>query len=627
MFPILYDESTITYGQVPTHNGLGVLSDALSCKITEERNGAYELQLTYPSSGLHADDLQERRLIKVKPNFTDSPQLFRIYKISKKMKSSYTVYARHISYDLSGADILTGSASTCADACRILSTSAFTITTDKSVTANFTITEPSSRRSWFGGKSGSLLDTYGTGEYHYDNFDIEFLLHRGVDRGVTVLYGKNLLSLTQDTDATNLATHLIVYWKNEDTGAVVQSSKVATGLTLDVEYVECIDVTSDFIDEPTTSQLNTKAQQLATNSNYVTLKKNIKLDFLQLKTLTDRVDLCDEVTVKYEKFGINIKAKCVKTTWDALLERYESIEIGDIKQSFASTFVGTMAAVEEAQSTANSKVSPTNIRTAWSIDPTSIYVQSGQIHFNAGTFLVDSTNLVIDANGNVKSSSFKSNTSIEFYTTDWTHLLMSLGVYSGVQMMSFYGQTGNTSILNLQADSNGGAITVSALTGNKSVRMSPLFINLRGDNGSAVRMTNTAGGKVEVYNNASTPGKTIDLNGSTGNIECVSLTQTSTRKVKKNIKELTLEEAKKLLKATPVTYDFKDESLGTDKRGFIAEDIGIILPEVVEKDENDEPVGIDYIELIPYLVKLMQEHDNDINKLKEKNNERIHFKY
>ena len=607
MFPILYDESTITYGQVPTHNGLGALSDALSCKITEERNGAYELTLTYPSSGLHADDLQERRLIKVKPNFTDNAQLFRIYKISKKMKSSYTVYARHISYDLSGADILSGSASTCADACRILSTSAFTITTDKTVTANFTITEPSSRRSWFGGKSGSLLDVYGTGEYHYDNFTVEFLLHRGADRGVTVLYGKNLLSLTQDTDATNLATHLICYWKNEDTGTVVQSAKTSTGLTLDVEYVECIDVTSDFIDEPSVAQLNAKAQQLAANSNYITLKKNIKLDFLQLKTLADRVDLCDEVTVRYEKFGINIKAKCVKTTWDALLERYDSIEIGDIKQSFASTFVGTMTAVEEAQSTANSKVSPTNIRTAWAVDDTSIYVQSGQIHFNAGTFLVTSSNLIIDQYGNVKSSSFKSNDSIQFCSpNDWNKLYLDIGYDGSTAFLNMYGFQNDTHIglASLLVDENGvgGYLMLHNLAYTKSTFVTPAYLALgTGTGGSSSVFTNT-----------------IKADGTTGNIECVSLTQTSTRKVKKNIQELTTEQAKKLLKATPVTYDFKDESLGTDRVGFIAEDIGIILPEVVTKDENGEPDGINYIELIPYLTKLMQEQQKDIEELKEK---------
>ena len=109
MFPVLYD--SIVTGTVPEHYGIGVLKDALSCVITEERNGAYELVLKYPSSGAYADKLVTRAVIKAKPNFTDDAQLFRIYKIGKAIGSSFTVYARHISYDISGFPITTGSAS------------------------------------------------------------------------------------------------------------------------------------------------------------------------------------------------------------------------------------------------------------------------------------------------------------------------------------------------------------------------------------------------------------------------------------------------------------------------------------------------------------------------------------
>ena len=30
------------------NNGLGALSDAISCTVTEERNGMYELEMQYP---------------------------------------------------------------------------------------------------------------------------------------------------------------------------------------------------------------------------------------------------------------------------------------------------------------------------------------------------------------------------------------------------------------------------------------------------------------------------------------------------------------------------------------------------------------------------------------------------
>ena len=339
MFPVLFDENAITYGQVPQDNGLGVLTDALSCVVIEERNGSYELELTYPNAGLHAQDIMLRRLIKAKPNFIDSPQLFRIYKITKTLGGALKINARHISYDLSGAPIYTGTAANASDACTLLSTNDFSITTDKSVTADFAITEPSSRRSWLGGKTGSLLDVYGTGEYHFDNFNIEFLLHRGQDRGVVVRYAKNLLSLSQEIDSTSLATSVVAFWKSFEDGTVVRSQKIATGLSLDTEICSFVDVSDRFETAPTGAELTIIAQNLAASQNYQLVKDNIKLDFLQLSNLNDRVDLCDEVTIIYEDFNINANAKCIKTTWNVLKDRYDSIELGTVKQNFAVSYI------------------------------------------------------------------------------------------------------------------------------------------------------------------------------------------------------------------------------------------------------------------------------------------------
>ena len=43
--------------------GLGVLTDAISCEVTEERNGAFELTMVYPVTGIHYDEICERRII------------------------------------------------------------------------------------------------------------------------------------------------------------------------------------------------------------------------------------------------------------------------------------------------------------------------------------------------------------------------------------------------------------------------------------------------------------------------------------------------------------------------------------------------------------------------------------
>ena len=203
MLPILY--SSITEGTVPSNYGVGVLSDCISASVKEARNGEYELTMEYAAEGIHASDIVPNAIIKAKPNFTDDPQLFRIYKVGKTINGKFTVNAQHISYDMSGKVITSGTAASLSDAITLLNAKSgfFVISSNKSVSAPFNITEPSSVRSWFGGKQGSILDVYGPGEWKYDNFNASFLAERGTDRGVTIRYGKNLTELSQTLDIKN----------------------------------------------------------------------------------------------------------------------------------------------------------------------------------------------------------------------------------------------------------------------------------------------------------------------------------------------------------------------------------------------------------------------------------------
>lgn len=824
MFPILYDETSITYGTVPSDNGLGVLSDALACKVTEERNGVYELELTYPASGIHSKDIQLRHLLKVKPNFTDNNQLFRIYKIGKVLNGSFKINARHISYDLSGIEITSGSAGSAVAACTLLSTNDFTIDTDKNVVANFKITEPSSRRSWLGGKAGSLLDVFGTGEYHFDNFDIHFLLHRGTNRGVEVRYGKNLLSLSQDRDSSSLTTAIIVFWKDSETGEVVYSAKTSTGLTLDVENVQCIDVSMDYDEKPTVAQLNLKAQNYIQNHDYSVVKNNVKLNFLQIGTLKDRVDLCDEVKIIYEDFGIESTAKCVKTVWNVLDEKYESIELGELKANFADTFIsttnetrqiinqsqtmlqiaiqnatslitgndggyvilhdsnndgypdeilimdtadiatatkvwrwnksglgysstgyagtyglamtmdgqivasfittGTMSAnrvrtgllqdvsgnnyfdldsgrahfdsleisiggtdtdaataisnaataAANAQTTADGKVSPSAVRTAFAADSTSITVSSGTITFNSNSFIVNSDYFKVNRYGGVQASQIAYNGFIYFYANSSftgnscmqigaTVIIPSGGSASIEPAIYMYDTSSNLERIMMYATPSGLAYgAVLKMSGDGTSNYSQLtdydldfrrggkslahmydnggegiiflekssgwsyrtMINSAGIYGTpssgsypfALEATSQNGGHFYLGTTSGSPK--IQMYGASGYVECVTLVQTSTRKTKKNIVDLDEAEARKILELRPSVYDFKDEAMGKDRRGFIAEDVYDVIPQVVGKNEAGEINSLDYIQLIPYLTKLIQMQQKDIEWLKKK---------
>ena len=60
MIPILFEPKTNNFNS----NGLGRLMDAASCLVTEERNGAYELEMQYPIDGILCEDIKMASVIR-----------------------------------------------------------------------------------------------------------------------------------------------------------------------------------------------------------------------------------------------------------------------------------------------------------------------------------------------------------------------------------------------------------------------------------------------------------------------------------------------------------------------------------------------------------------------------------
>lgn len=372
MIPVLFDPAETTF----TSNGLGALSDALSCKVLEERNGEYELTMTYPVTGIHYSDIADRCIITAIPSPYRTAQPFRIYEIETPINGVVTIHAHHISYDLSGVPVSPFTASSCASALSGLLSNAvvstpFTVGTNKSVSATFTLSVPSSFRSLLGGKEGSILDVYGTGEYLFDKFSVYLYTKRGSDNGVTVAYGKNLTDFKMDRNLDDMVTGVYPYWSDVEGNNVVECSpKVIdiTGgldrlvlrdvnsetlrstdgdiLTVSSEYsrkIKILDMTSYFSEQPTANELYTAAVAYIADNDLTSPKVSIDVSFVELaKTdeyksiaVLEQCDLCDTVTVQFP--GVAAKAEIVRIQTDVLREKYDSMEIGDARTTISDT--------------------------------------------------------------------------------------------------------------------------------------------------------------------------------------------------------------------------------------------------------------------------------------------------
>ena len=373
MIPVLYNEEETEF----ITQGIGALSDAISCKVVEELNGSYELTMQYPVTGLHFSDIILNRLILADhaPNRQSEP--FQIYKISKPINGVVTIYAEHISYRLSYIPVSPFTANTCVEALNGLKEHAdepcqFTLYTDKSTIAEYKQIIPHSFRELLGGVDGSILDTY-RGEYEFNRFNIRFTQHRGVyKKSASIRYGKNLTDLKQEESIENTVTGIYPYWQgtktitstSSDGETVSKTEDVVVTLPEKIIYSENKDkysyhrtIPKDFAyrfqDKPTETQLRVAAQSYVKEIGVPEV--NLTVSFLSLASMEENKHFSDEtvylgdtVPIEFIKLGIMTDAEIIKATYDTLMDRYDTLELGTTSSSLSKTIVAMQKKYESA---------------------------------------------------------------------------------------------------------------------------------------------------------------------------------------------------------------------------------------------------------------------------------------
>lgn len=370
MIPVLYGKEELTF----TSNGIGALTEAVSCVAEQERNGYFEVEMQYPMTGKWFNELKKGRYIFCTHDEGGKCQPFEIYKIAKPINGVCTYYARHIRYKLSKVVVKPFVAESCADAMMKLRTNSlvyhdFYFYTTKQTTGNFNVSKPSTISSLLAGEEGSLLDVYGGGEYEFDMFNVTLKDRIGTDTHKTVRYGKNMTDFDYEEDYADVYTAIAPYWEDSageeeavylPEGYLVMpnvptlSSNLITDnlqdittdgndeIDLDYYDVEVIpmDLSDQFETKPTTAELREKAMaKLGSMSNW----KPAESITVEMPPVGDGLKLCDTVNVYFTQAGVTAtNMKIIKTKYDVLNDRYLSLELGQPKKTLSDTITETV---------------------------------------------------------------------------------------------------------------------------------------------------------------------------------------------------------------------------------------------------------------------------------------------
>ena len=354
MIPILYSETEREFKT----NGIGRLVDAISCTVTEERNGVYELEMEYPETGKLFKELKHSRIIGAVPSEDAAIQGFEIYKISKPINGVITVDARHVSYRLSYVPtLLDGTVVSSAQSAlqmlfdRAMVSHPFSFTTDVTKAGTFDSDGLYSIRGMLAGTTGSVLQSFG-GEYEFDNWRVILHSARGTKTDVVLDYGKNITDFKQEENIENTSTSVVAYWENSssDSGVTrvvgdIQNSDNVNRFPYNRPLL--LDCSQDYKDAPTKGQLNAKAQSYIKANGIGIPHVSVDVSFVALwqteeyKDIAplEKVHLCDTLTVRFSKLGVETTAKVIKTEYNVLMDRYNEISIGDTKYTLADTIL------------------------------------------------------------------------------------------------------------------------------------------------------------------------------------------------------------------------------------------------------------------------------------------------
>lgn len=338
-----------------SHNGLGILSDAARCDVTEQANGIYEVELEHPLLTRFDQYFENGYQIKAKPNDQEEYHIFEIKQTYKDtINNNILIYAQSRTYKLGNRQVQhveinqkNGSSAMQLITAGMDSPSDIQLFSDILTTSSTTF-EARNVLNCIAGEQGSLLQYWG-GEIKREPFKLSLLRRRGRDNVGTVRYGKDLDGLKIKFDWLSIVTRCLPYADlqdgNDGQTKRIYGNKVDSGLIS--KYPDIYSRHIQFTEEQGVkdlASLNRVAANYFTSINPGSDKPKISIE-LEIMKLTDSEEakefarlrnygLFDTFSVYHSLYDIYIDTKITEVVYDSLTEKNKRIVAGDARMSF-----------------------------------------------------------------------------------------------------------------------------------------------------------------------------------------------------------------------------------------------------------------------------------------------------
>lgn len=305
-----------------------VVIKATKARVINSDNGEFYLDF---SCGAEYSDYVNPECILAVPT-PNGQQAFRISELDKTARK-ITAKALHISYDSKQYIVPTAAASNCQDY--------FTVCKNNTdIQCPFQLTSDISNEIEIESKFKSLdecisyaLEIYG-GHIVRDNFSIALNADIGEDYGETIEYRKNLEELTATYNFNEVVTKVLPIGKDDLTlpeTYVYLDSSYSTPHTKVVQFQQDLEKQEEETEDEYNARLIVDLRQQA----YEYLRANALpyVNYTIKGFLETPADIGDKIRVKDTRLGVDILTSVSSYEYDAIRERYVSLEFGNVKKN------------------------------------------------------------------------------------------------------------------------------------------------------------------------------------------------------------------------------------------------------------------------------------------------------
>ena len=153
-----------------------------------------------------------------------------------------------------------------------------------------------------------------------------------------VIPSNSTVTEIESTNVTHVELKDKIIWLDTDAAKAMKYNRIL-----------CLDLTSEFDETPDEEKLEAKAKEYIEKNKIGQYKYDTRVSFIDLSTTTEgtiyekmeSIELGDTVKVVYENLGIDIELRVISTTYNVLLNRYDSIDLGEKSEKISSSSVQT----------------------------------------------------------------------------------------------------------------------------------------------------------------------------------------------------------------------------------------------------------------------------------------------